>query len=123
MLGDKWSLLIIRDMLFGKKTYTEFANSPEKIASNILADRLKKLEETGIVSKSKIPGNRKSNKYALTQKGIDLIPVLMEMIVWTDTHIPDHIADFTKEYAASYRSNREGTLEKMREQALSFSDN
>jgi len=74
LIGDKWSLLIIRDILmFGKTSYNEFLKSPEKIATNILNDRLKKLEEFGIISYS---GNQKRKKYALTKMGEDLKPVI-----------------------------------------------
>ena len=83
ILGDKWSFLLIRDMAkFGKKYYGEFLESPEKIASNILADRLKRLEEEGIVSKSQDTENQKKFIYELTKKGNDLMPIMQQIYVW-----------------------------------------
>jgi DNA-binding HxlR family transcriptional regulator len=94
ILGDKWTLLIIRDLMFaGKKTYGEFLQSREKIATNILADRLLILEKTGIVNKTAFPGNRVKNLYQLTPKGIDLMPTLFEIILWGDKYfeIPERV--------------------------------
>ncbi len=87
ILGDRWTLLIIRDLMFkGKKTYGEFLQSEEKIATNILADRLLILEKTGIVKKKAFPGNKVKNLYQLTPKGIDLMPTLFEIILWGDKY-------------------------------------
>ena len=85
--GDKWSLLIIRDMIFdGKRFYKDFLDSKEGMATNILSDRLKKLELHGVVE-SKVYEKLKTRKeYSLTQKGKDLIPVLVEMMVWSASH-------------------------------------
>ncbi|MCH2033856.1 MAG: helix-turn-helix transcriptional regulator [Tenacibaculum sp.] len=84
LFGDKWSLLVIRDLVFDqKKFYKEFLKSKEKIATNILSDRLKKLEAAGII-KSKVYEKIKTQKeYSLTPKGKDLIPVLIEIILWS----------------------------------------
>lgn len=83
MLGDRWSLLILRDMMvWGFKTYKEFLGSHEKIATNILADRLQKLEEYGIIRSEPDPSDRRKQFYVLTAKGIDLAPVLAEMVLW-----------------------------------------
>jgi len=83
ILGDKWSLLIIRDMMFmGKCYYSEFLKSDEKISTNILADRLAKLEHNGIVSSRLDEQNYSKKIYSLTEKGIDLMPILFEMIEW-----------------------------------------
>ncbi len=87
ILGDRWTLLIIRDLMFkGSKTYGEFLQSDEKIATNILADRLRVLEEAGIVEKKAFPGNRVKNLYQLTPKGVDLMPTLIEIILWGDKY-------------------------------------
>jgi DNA-binding HxlR family transcriptional regulator len=94
ILGDKWTLLIIRDLMFaGKRTYGEFLQSEEKIATNILANRLLILEEAGIVEKRAFPGNRVKNLYQLTPKGMDLMPTLFEIIVWGDKYfeIPERV--------------------------------
>src|SRR5262245_43629947 len=87
MLGDRWSLLIIRDMMVrGVRTYREFLQSDEKIATNILADRLLKLEAHGIISTKPDPSDGRKLFYVLTAKGIDLAPVLAEMVLWAAAH-------------------------------------
>ena len=84
LVGDKWSLLIIRDMIFGKKQYySDFLSSDEQIATNILADRLAMLEREKIIQKSVDPGNKSRFIYTLTQKGSDLFPIMVEMILWS----------------------------------------
>ena len=88
IFGDKWSLLIIRDMIFlQKKTFKEFFSSQEEIASNILSSRLKKLEKIGIISKSSIPNNKKTKIYKLTDSGLKLIPLFLEMAIWSKDNI------------------------------------
>jgi len=87
MIGDRWSLLIVRDMMLrGFRTYQEFLRSDEGIATNILADRLRKLEARGIISTSRDPGDRRKLIYKLTEKGVDLGPVLMELVLWSAHH-------------------------------------
>ena len=87
MLGDRWSLLIIRDMmLLGSRTFTEFLESYEGIATNILADRLRKLEAYGIITTERDPSDGRKLIYLLTAKGIDLAPVLTEMVLWAAAH-------------------------------------
>jgi DNA-binding HxlR family transcriptional regulator len=83
ILGDRWSLLIIRDLMIrGFRTYKEFLGSDEGIATNILADRLQKLEACGIISLQPDPTDRRKVNYRLTKKGIDLAPVLTELVLW-----------------------------------------
>jgi DNA-binding HxlR family transcriptional regulator len=87
MLGDRWSLLIIRDMMLrGSKTYKEFLHSHEKIATNILADRLRRLTAYGIIAVQPDPADGRKQTYRLTRKGIDLAPVLTEMVLWAAAH-------------------------------------
>ncbi len=87
MLGDRWSLLIIRDMMLeGAQTFKEFLGSYEKIATNILADRLRRLEANGIITTQRDPGDGRKVIYLLTRKGIDLAPVLTEMVLWASAH-------------------------------------
>jgi DNA-binding HxlR family transcriptional regulator len=82
-LGDRWSLLIVRDMLFnGATTYREFLASEEAIATNILANRLKLLEKQGIIAKRRDPADARRWIYTLAPKGLDLAPVLIELVVW-----------------------------------------
>jgi DNA-binding HxlR family transcriptional regulator len=87
MLGDRWSLLIIRDMMLrGFKTYKQFLGCYEGIATNILADRLRKLVAYGIINTRPDPSDRRRVIYRLTPKGIDLAPVLTEMVLWAAAH-------------------------------------
>lgn len=87
MLGDRWSLLILRDMMLrGSRTYKEFLESGEGIATNILADRLRKLEANGMITIERDPADRRKLIYLLTAKGIDLAPVLTEMVLWAAGH-------------------------------------
>lgn len=84
MFGDKWSLLIIRDIVFwGKKTYGDFLKSDERIATNILAARLAQLEENGIITKQRHPSDKRTDVYSLTEKGLELIPLLVEIVAWS----------------------------------------
>jgi DNA-binding HxlR family transcriptional regulator len=87
MLGDRWSLLIIRDMMLrGFRTYKEFMECYEGIATNILADRLRKLVANGILTAQADPSDGRKLIYRLTAKGIDLAPVLTEMVLWAAAH-------------------------------------
>jgi len=88
LLGDKWTLLVVRDLLLGKTTYTEFQKSPEGIPTNILAERLKRLQAAGIIEKSRYQERPVRYGYHLTGKGRDLQPVLLAMIDWGNKHIP-----------------------------------
>ena len=81
--GDKWSLLIVRDLMFSKQcTYGDFLKSDEKIATNILASRLLMLETAGIVTKQDHPDSKAKVLYKLTQKGVDLLPLMIEINLW-----------------------------------------
>jgi DNA-binding HxlR family transcriptional regulator len=87
ILGDRWSLLIIRDMMLrGFHSYKEFLDSYEGIATNILADRLRKLESHGVIATEKDPSDGRKIIYLLTEKGMDLAPVLTEMVLWAAAH-------------------------------------
>jgi len=86
-LGDRWSLLIVRDLMFaGFRTYKELSSSEEGIATNILANRLVQLEESGIISSERDPADERRVIYRLTAKGLDLAPVLLELSRWAVTH-------------------------------------
>lgn len=88
IMGDKWSLLIVRDLLIKhKKTFKEISESQEQIAPSILSARLKLLETYGLISKRKLPENKKENIYLLTAKGIDLTPILVEYSLWGDKYM------------------------------------
>jgi DNA-binding HxlR family transcriptional regulator len=87
ILGDRWSLLIVRDMMLRKfQTYKEFLESYEGIATNILADRLRKLAAHGIITSERDPTDQRKLIYVLTAKGIELAPVLTEMVLWAAAH-------------------------------------
>lgn len=89
LFGDRWSLLIVRDMMVrGLRTFKDFQESGEGIATNILADRLKKLEAAGIVSSATEGSDGRRVNYRLTAKGIDLAPVLLELLIWGARHEP-----------------------------------
>jgi len=88
IVGDKWSLLVVRDLLHGKRTYGELVDSPERIPTNILADRLKRLEAAGIVSGTPYQERPVRYAYALTPKGKDLGGVLLAFVRWGKRHIP-----------------------------------
>ncbi len=92
ILGDKWTLLVIRDLFLGKKTYSEFQKSPEKIPTNILAERLKRLLSADIISKQSYQQNPPRYAYQLTQKGEDLAPLLKAMLIWGNQYIPGTIS-------------------------------
>jgi DNA-binding HxlR family transcriptional regulator len=88
ILGDKWSLIIIRDMILGhKKTFKELSNSKEEIVPSILSARLKMLESFELVTKQKLPGNLKENIYLLTESGIELAPIILEVVIWADKNL------------------------------------
>ena len=88
LIGDKWSLLIIRDMLLHhKKTFKEMVASKEKVATNLLSARLKLLESLEVITKRKLPENKKENIYLLTEKGIDLAPLILEIVIWSDKYV------------------------------------
>ncbi len=92
ILGDKWSLLVVRDLLHGKHTYGELADSPEHIPTNILADRLKRLESAGIVTSSPYQQRPVRYAYTLTPKGRALGDVLLAFVRWGKQHIPGAVA-------------------------------
>ena len=87
IFGDKWSLVIIRDLFLGKKTFTEFMRSNEKIASNILTNRLEFLINHGLLEVTKLPNDNKTKIYYLTNKGIDMYPIVYEMMCWSNRNL------------------------------------
>lgn len=100
IFGDKWSLLIIRDMIFfNKSTYGDFLKSAEGIATNILASRLQSLEENKLIEKLEHPESKAKVLYRLTQKSIDLLPIIIEIHLWAEKYfeIPDDIKAMIKE--------------------------
>ena len=90
VFGDQWSLLVIRDIIFvNRRHFRELlTKSVEGIASNILTNRLQRLVKQGILVKSRDPSHKQKAIYSLTEKGIELLPLLMEMVAWSNKHLP-----------------------------------
>jgi DNA-binding HxlR family transcriptional regulator len=112
VFGDAWSLLIVRDLMFkGFRTFNEFLNAGEGIASNILSERLARLEAAGILSRGRDPRDARRHLYRLTEKGIDLAPALVEIVLWSaryeETDAPESVLH-------EMRSNRERFLAEVR---------
>ena len=107
IVGDKWSLLIVRDMLFqGKKTFKDFSTSPEGIAPGILSSRLKWLEENELITKQKLPDNKKEIIYLLTEKGIELAPIITEIILWSDKNLRGQNAEMFSIAEAGFNQDK-----------------
>lgn len=114
IFGDKWTFLIVRDLMFkGKHYYGEFLQMEEKIATNILADRLVLLEETGIVTRTIDEQHNSKKIYKLSQKGIDLLPVLTEVILWSAKY--DKLSAVDKKFLSQVKKDREGLFAKITE--------
>jgi DNA-binding HxlR family transcriptional regulator len=113
IFGDKWSLLVVRDLLFkGKSTYGEFLASEEKIATNILADRLLQLEAGGLVTRKAHPESKLKVLYRPTSKALDLIPTLVELIAWSEKHHDVH--SYAKEFVKAIKKDKESVMKKLR---------
>jgi DNA-binding HxlR family transcriptional regulator len=94
VFGDAWTLLIIRDLMFkGRTSYTDFLRAEEGIATNVLADRLVRLEEDGVIAKVAESDRSSASSYRLTPKGIDLLPIMLEIIGWSAKYDPKTAAD------------------------------
>jgi DNA-binding HxlR family transcriptional regulator len=112
LIGDRWSLLIIRDMMIrGLSTFSEFRNSGEGIATNILADRLRKLETHGLIVGQHARDDARKTSYRLTKKGIDLAPVLLELLIWGARHEKTGASCAVSERLAT---NREALVKEVR---------
>jgi DNA-binding HxlR family transcriptional regulator len=113
VLGDPWTLLIVRDLMFkGAKTFHDFLAAGEGIATNVLTDRLTRLEGNGIVSKERDEADARRFIYRLTVKGIDLAPVLVEMVLWSTSYAK---TDAPPEVVRAMRSDREAFLAQVHE--------
>lgn len=110
ILGDRWTLLVLRDLvLFGKQRFGEFLASDEGIASNILSDRLRRLDVSGVISRETDPDDRRQVIYAVTDRGQRLTPVLLELAAWGATHDTDTSAP--SRFAESFYADREAFYE------------
>ena len=112
-LGDKWTLLVIRDLMFhGKRQFSEFMASDEGISTNILADRLQRLEQEEIVEKELDPENRSRVLYELTDKGKDLLPVMLEITAWSGKY--DSETNAPRQLLKALKRGKRPLAEKMR---------
>lgn len=113
LIGDPWSLLIVRDIVYsGKKTYGEFLNSDERIGTSVLASRLASLESNGILIKHSSLQDKRKEEYSLTDKGLDLIPVLVELAEYGAKHDPDTGA--SREWSRLVRNHRKNVIRAVR---------
>jgi DNA-binding HxlR family transcriptional regulator len=114
VFGDRWTLLVLRDMtFFGRRYFHEFLDAGEGIATNILSDRLDRLEAGGVIAKERDPDDRRRNVYRLTEKGADVIPVLLDLVVWGARYDPD--TPITADFLRRVDHDREGVIEYYRE--------
>ncbi|MEJ8569126.1 winged helix-turn-helix transcriptional regulator [Elongatibacter sediminis] len=112
-IGDRWSLLVLRDILLhGKRHYEEFLESGEGISTNILADRLKRLARQGLLSKERDADNRRRYIYRPTEKALDLLPVIVEMVLWSARYDPD--TGVTPDVVERLRDDRAGFFVEVR---------
>lgn len=133
-VGDRWIMVILRDLFLGRKTFSEFISSPEGISNTVLSDRLKKMQAYGLIAFVRDPNDRKIKYYYMTDSGIDLYPTMFELMSWTkrNTEITflkiaedfftaidgKNRDDVIKESLESYKSEREELLAKTRSQPL-----
>lgn len=115
VLGDKWTLLVLRDMLFGyKSTFNEFKTSPELMPSKMLSNRLKKLEELGFLCRKKGETNKKNVHYILEDKGIETFPIMVEMAIFTTDFYYDHLGDtYTGVVKTRMKNDKENYIKEM----------
>ena len=107
--GDKWSLLIVRDLMFkGKRHYNEFLEAGESVSTSVLGDKLRQLEEGGIIDKRKDNIKKSRIRYSLTKKGIALLPLMVEIIIWSGQY--DIASKVDKDFLKKAKSNREDLL-------------
>lgn len=117
LLGDRWSLLIIRDLMVRAcRTFHEFQNSGEGIASNILSSRLRRLKAAGLVTTEPLPEDRRSLAYRLTEKGIALAPLLLELLIWgANNNESAAPAEFIRQCEANRQAVLDETIRRWRE--------
>ena len=111
IVGDKWSLIVIRDLLGGKTTFKEFMNGPEKIASNILSQRLKWLQNHLILNFRYRKDNKKEKCYYLTDKGMGLYPVMSELMLWSAKNVDNKFNERGKKVIKSLQKDKKGRID------------
>ena len=116
IVGDRWMLVIVKLMLIeGKHTFKDFVESDEAVATNILSAKLKCLENHGLIAKTRHPTNKKTNLYFLTEKGLSLAPLIVELALWSDTNLRDVHPTMRnqKEQFAAMRKDRKAFVSKL----------
>lgn len=103
VLGDKWSLIIVRSMVMGATSYSDFLSAPERISTNILAARLRRMREVGLIEQTDVRRGARNGSYRLTAKGAELIPLLQEIARWGERNLKDRWKAPEKFYAARPR--------------------
>lgn len=124
VLGDKWTLLVLRDMLFlHKSTFNEFKTSPELMPSKMLSNRLKKLEALGFLSRSKGKTNKKNVHYLLVEKGIETSPIMVEMAIFTTDFYYHHLGDtYTGVVKTRMKNDKEKYIKEMMDGYRNFKE-
>ncbi|MEQ1571995.1 MAG: helix-turn-helix domain-containing protein [Myxococcota bacterium] len=108
LLGDPWTLLVVRDLMFkGRHTFSDFLGAEEHIATNVLTDRLRRLEGAGLITRRPDPDDARRHRYHLTRAGISLAPVLVDLVVWSADHLE---TDAPPEVVHAMRHHRDGFL-------------
>lgn len=125
ILGDKWILVIIKQMLLEhKQTFKDFIESDEAIATNILTIKLKLLEELEIITKSKLPNNKKTNLYHLTERGLSIATIIVDLALWSDAHLRELNIDMRNlAEPEQMKNNKEGFINILKEnyrQAIAY---
>jgi len=116
IFGDKWSLLILRDIFFkGAKHYREFLSGNERIATNILASRLKKMVDQGLIEKKRDESNRRQYIYIPTKKGLELIPTMLEIVLWSANNDPETEAVESYVRRLRNRTDKNGAIQEIYE--------
>jgi DNA-binding HxlR family transcriptional regulator len=125
VLGDKWTLLILRDMIFlHKSTFNEFKDAPELMPSKMLSNRLKKLESIGYISRKKGEINKKSVYYLLEEKGMETFPIMVEIALFTTDFYYDHLGDtFTEVVKTRMKNDKENYIVEMIGRYRKFKEN
>jgi DNA-binding HxlR family transcriptional regulator len=125
VIGDKWTLLILRDMIFfHKSTFNEFKAAPESMPSKMLSNRLKKLESMGFLSRKKGEQNKKKVHYILEDKGIETFPIMVEIMIFTTDFFYDHLGDtYTKGVKTKVKNDKENYINGMIGRYKEFKEN
>lgn len=121
IVGDHWSLILIRDLFMRRNTFTDFKNSPEKISTNILSDRINKLSKYKLIDYTIHPKNRKIKQYYLTESGMRLYPMLYELSMWSKNHLDMEFHPLSLEwYQNTKKEDREVFIQRTIEEYKAF---